>query len=55
MKENKILKVLKEVFYGTKLYSTAIGEVKFKGILTLPDNSKRIKLTNVLVRENVHI
>lgn len=45
MKENKILKVLKEVFYGTKLYSTAIGEVKFNGILTLPDNSKRIKLT----------
>lgn len=45
MKENKISKVLKEVFYGTKLYSTAIGEVKFNGMLTLPDNSKRIKLT----------
>lgn len=44
MKESKILKVLENVPSGTKLYSTAFGNLEFKGILNAL-GSKRIKLT----------
>lgn len=43
MKENKILKVLEKVPSGTKLYSTAFGNLEFESIIEAFGN-KRIKL-----------
>lgn len=40
MKENEILKVLKGVTPGTKLYSTAFGKLIFNGIVTIIDGQK---------------
>ena len=40
MEESKILKVLKGVPSGTKLYSTAFGKLKFNGIVATIDGPK---------------
>ena len=43
MKESKILKVLEKVSSGTKLYSTAFGNLELESIIEAWGN-KRIKL-----------
>ena len=43
MKESKILKVLEKVHSGTKLYSTAFGNLELKSIVEAWGN-KRIEL-----------
>ena len=40
MKESKILKVLEKVPSGTKLYSTAFGNLEFNGIVASANGQK---------------